>query len=154
MKEETGFVSLALTLTLALATAPAAFGQGIERINPEGMTQPTAYHHVVKVGSLLFIAGQVAFDSKGKLVGENDMRAQVRQVLENLKAVLASQGADFSNVAKINIFTTDIDRFREAADVREEYFRGNPPASTLVQIVRLASPGLLVEIEAIAALKE
>jgi 3-hydroxyisobutyrate dehydrogenase len=140
--------------TLALLVASAAFGQGIERINPEGMTQPTAYHHLVKVGNLLFIAGQVALDSGGHLVGENDMKAQVRQVLENLKTVLRSQGADYSNVVKINIFTTDVERFREAAEVREEYFRGNAPASTLVQIQRLASPGFLVEIEAIAVLKE
>ncbi len=141
-------------VSLALLAAPAVFGQGVERINPEGMTQPTAYHHLVKVGNLLFIAGQVALDPKGNLVGENDMKAQVRQVLENLKTVLASQGADYSNVVRINIFTTDIGRFREAADVREDYFRGNPPASTLVQIARLASPGFLVEIEAVAALKE
>lgn len=141
-------------VSIALVAPTVVFGQGIERLNPEGLTQPTAYHHLVKVGNLLFIAGQVALDSKGNLVGENDMKAQVRQVLENLKTVLGSQGADYSNVAKINIFTTDIERFREAADVREEYFRGNPPASTLVQIERLANPGFLVEIEAIAVLKE
>lgn len=148
MRMRTAFASL------ALLAAPVVLGQGIERINPAGMTQPTAYHHVVKFGNLLFIAGQVAVDSKGNLVGENDMKAQVRQVLENLKTVLASQGADYSNIVKINIFTTDIERFREAAEVREEYFRGNPPASTLVQIQRLASPGFLLEIEAIAALRE
>lgn len=145
----------ALVALFALAPfAAPVFGQGIERINPAGMTQPTAYHHLVKVGNLLFIAGQVALDPEGHLVGENDMKAQVRQVLENLKTVLGSQGADYSNVVKINIFTTDIERFRDAADVREQYFRGNPPASTLVQIERLANPGFLVEIEAIAVLKE
>jgi reactive intermediate/imine deaminase len=140
-----------LVLTLALASPVAA--QRIERINPVGMTQPSAYSHVVKFGDLLFIAGQVAFDEQGQLVGGDDMRAQVRQVLENLKRVLASQEADFSNVVKINIFTTDIEAFRAAADIRASYFT-EPPASTLVQIERLASPALLVEIEAIAALGE
>ncbi|MGH9323816.1 MAG: RidA family protein [Vicinamibacteria bacterium] len=142
-------------LVLGIVIAPAiAFAQSIERIHPEGLNKPATYSHLVKVGNLLFIAGQVSFDSQGNLVGENDMRAQVRQVLENLKKVLASQKADFSNVVKINIFTTDIERFREAAEVREEYFKGHSPASTLVQIVRLARPELLVEIEAIAALTE
>jgi reactive intermediate/imine deaminase len=140
-------------LVLTLAMAPAfARGQSIERINPDGLTKPTTYSQVVKVGNLLFIAGQVAFDTAGNLVGENDMKAQVRQVLENLKWALASQKADFSNVVKINIFTTDVEGFLGSAEVRAEYFKGHAPASTLVQISKLARPGLLVEIEAIAAL--
>ncbi len=140
-------------LVLTLGIAPTfAHAQSIERINPDGLTKPATYSHVVKVGNLLFIAGQVAFDSAGNLVGENDMKAQVRQVLENLKTALASQKADFSNVVKINIFTTDVEAFLGSAEVRAEYFKGHPPASTLVQIVKLARPGLLVEIEAIAAL--
>jgi len=118
------------------------------------MTQPTAYSHLVKVGNLMFLAGQVALDGEGNVIGEGDMTAQVRQVLENMKSVLASEGADFSNVVKINIFTTDIEAFRDAASVRREYFGDHPPASTLVQIERLARPVFLVEIEAIAVAKE
>jgi reactive intermediate/imine deaminase len=149
------FAKAGMALVVFCASAQTVIAQNIERINPEGMTQPTAYHHLVKAGGhLLFIAGQVSLDGEGNLVGEGDMGAQVRQVLENLKTVLASQGADFSNVVKINIFTTDIDAFREAAAIRAEYFAGNPPASTLVQIVRLARPEFLVEIEAIAVLAE
>ena len=129
-----------------------ASGQSIERIQPEGLSKPATYSHVVKVGNLLFIAGQVSFDASGKLVGENDMKAQVKQVLENLKTALASQKADFSHVVKINTFTTDVEAFLAASEVRAEYFKGNLPASTLVQISKLARPGLLVEIEAIAAL--
>ncbi len=139
---------------LSIFLAGIASGQSIERSNPEGMTQPTGYNHLVKAGNLMFIAGQVALDAEGGVVGEGNMTAQVRQVLENLKTVLASEGADFSNVVKINIFTTDIERFREAAEVRREYFGGHPPASTLVQIERLARPVFLVEIEAIAIAPE
>ncbi len=142
------------TFLLAVLCATAVNAQQIERKNPEGMTQPTGYHHLVKAGNLMFIAGQVALDGDGNVVGEGDMVAQVRQALENMKTVLASEGADFSNVVKINIFTTDIDRFRAASDVRREYFRDNPPASTLVQIERLARPVFLVEIEAIAIAPE
>ena len=144
----------AVTFLVAVLLAATASAQQIERKNPEGMTQPTGYNHLVKAGHLMFIAGQVALDGEGNVVGEGDMVAQVRQVLENMKTVLASEGADFSNIVKINIFTTDIDRFRNAGDVRREFFRGNPPASTLVQIERLARPVFLVEIEAIAIAPE
>ena len=78
------------------------------------------------------------------------MGAQVRQVLENLKTVLASQGADFSDVVKITIYTTDIDAYRTTGDIRRQYWTGGAPASTLVQIERLANTDLLVEIEATA----
>ena len=139
---------------VSLLMTSTATAQQVERINPEGMTQPTAYSHLVKVGNLMFLAGQVALDGEGNVVGEGDMGAQVRQVLENMKSVLASEGADFSNVVKINIFTTDIEAFRGAASVRREYFGDHPPASTLVQIVRLARPVFLVEIEAIAVAPE
>jgi reactive intermediate/imine deaminase len=143
-----------LIVFLSVCLAAAAQGQMIERSNPDGMTQPTGYNHLVKAGNLMFLAGQVALDAEGNVVGEGNMVAQVRQVLENMKTVLGSEGADFSNIVKINIFTTDIEGFREAADVRREYFGGHPPASTLVQIERLARPVFLVEIEAIAIAPE
>ena len=143
-----------LSTVIALLLAASSGAQEIERINPAGMTQPTAYSHLVKVDNLLFIAGQVALDGNGKVVGVGDMSAQVRQVLENLKTVLASAGADFSNVVKVNIFTTDIDRFLESSAVRREYLGDHPPTSTLVQIERLARPVFLVEIEAIAIAPE
>ena len=139
-----------LSTVIAFLFAANAGAQNIKRINPEGMTQPTAYSHLVKIDNLLFIAGQVALDGDGNVVGEGDMSAQVRQVLENLQSVLASEGADFSNVVKVNIFTTDIDSFRESSAVRREYLGDHPPTSTLVQIERLARPVFLVEIEAIA----
>lgn len=135
-------------LTLLLSTSVDA--QDIQRLNPGGMTQPTAYTHLVKFDKFLFIAGQVALDAEGNVIGDGDMKAQVRQVLENLKTILASEGADFSNIVKINTFTTDIEAFFETGDIRSEYFGSNAPASTLVQIDRLARPVFLVEIEAIA----
>lgn len=138
-------VSIVLLLAAASATA-----QVIERVNPQGMTQPAAYSHLVKYDDLMFIAGQVALDGDGNVVGEGDMAVQFRQVLENLKTVLASEGADFSNIVKINIFTTDVDSLRQHMAIRSEYFGDHAPASTLVQIERLARPVFLLEIEAIA----
>ena len=137
---------MAVSLVLSLVAA----AQDIERINPAGMTQPTAYTHVVRHENLLFSAGQVSTDGDGNVIGEGDMRAQVRQVHVNLKAVLASQGADFGNVTKITIYTTDIDAYIETGDVRRKYWTEGAPASTLVQIERLARPVFLVEIEATA----
>lgn len=142
------------TLFFALLFVNTVFGQGIERINPQGMTQPSAYSHLVRTGNLLFIAGQVSLDADGEIVGRGDMVAQVTQVLKNMQTILASQGGDFSNIVKINIFTTNVEAFRMSGDVRSEFFGGHPPASTLVQIVRLARPAFLVEIEAIAYLPD
>ena len=139
---------------LAALLATGAQAQDIERINPEGMTQPTAYSHLVMYERLMFIAGQVALDGDGNVIGEGDMGAQLRQVFENMKSVLASRGADFSNIVKINIFTTDIDALRQSFSIRSEYFGEHAPASTLVQIERLAQPVFMVEIEAIAIAPE
>ena len=137
-----------LIVLLMLSGVGAA--EDIVRSNPEGMTVSPRYSHLVRFDRMLFIAGQVSLDAEGNVVGAGDMRAQLRQVMRNLETVLASAGADFSDVVKVNIFTTDIERFREAGDVYSDYVVGNPPASTLVQIDRLARPVFLVEIEAIA----
>jgi reactive intermediate/imine deaminase len=135
-------------ITLLLGTIGNA--QEIQRSNPDGMTQPTSYTHLVKFDRLMFIAGQVALDADGNVIGAGDMKAQVRQIMENLKTILAAEGADFSDIVKINTFTTDIETFFESGDIRREYFGSHAPAGTLVQVERLARPVFLVEIEAIA----
>jgi reactive intermediate/imine deaminase len=126
-------------------------GQRLERINPQGVSTPQTYSHIVKAGKMLFIAGQVGATAEGKVAGAG-MREQTEQVLKNLQTVLKSQGLDFSHVAKINIFTTSIAEFRaqDVAEIRARYFGQNRPASTLVQISALASPDYKIEIEAIA----
>ncbi len=125
----------------------------IERMNPPGTSQPTAYTQLVRAGKTLYFAGQTAVNEKGELIGKGDMRAQVRQVYENLKSLLASQGATFDHLVKITIYTLSIDEFRKTGDIREAYTGGRAPASTLLQIDRLASPDYLVEIEGIAVLE-
>jgi 2-iminobutanoate/2-iminopropanoate deaminase len=145
--------SLILSLAFVAAQTRAPHAQTVQRINPEGHFTPRTYSHVAKVGNLLFIAGQVGFDKEGKLVGPT-MREQYEQTLKNLQTVLASQGATFNGVAKLTIFVTSIDEFRapELQEIRAKYLGDVKPASTLVQVVRLAEPGLKLEIEAIAAL--
>ena len=141
-----------IVAVLALAGAGLA-AQGLQRINPPGLSTPTTYSHIVRDGKTLYIAGQVGADAQGKVVGPG-MVEQLEQVLKNLQIALKSQGADFSHVAKINIYVTDVDAFRapDAAKVRAKYFGANRPASTLVGVTRLASPEYKVEIEAIAVL--
>jgi enamine deaminase RidA (YjgF/YER057c/UK114 family) len=128
-------------------------------INPPTLSTPRGYTHVVTAtgGKMVFIAGQVAWDAKGEIVGKGDLRAQATQVYENLKAALAAAGATFTDVVKMNTYivnfkAADLPIIRE---VRAKYFlQENLPASTLVGVQALAVEGLLIEIEVIAMVKE
>jgi enamine deaminase RidA (YjgF/YER057c/UK114 family) len=124
----------------------------LQRIQPQGLSKPPAYTHVIRAGNTVYIAGQTATDEQGQVVGKGDITAQATQVFENLKKALASVGADFSHVAKTTIFLTD-PRFRDPlGEIRQRYLGSNLPTSTLVTVAALASPDLLIEIEAIAVL--
>jgi 2-iminobutanoate/2-iminopropanoate deaminase len=142
---------LLLGVGALLGAATLTGAQALQRVNPPGLSTPQTYSHVVRAGNTVFIAGQVGADTQGKVVGPG-MKEQVEQVLSNLRTALTSQGLDYSHIAKINIYVSSIDEFRAAdvAAVRAKYFGNNRPASTLVQVVRLADPAFKVEIEAIA----
>ncbi len=102
-------------------------------------------------GNLVFVSGQVARNAQGQTVGPGDIKAQTRQALENVKAVLEAAGATMDDVAKVTIFLTNIkDHFNQTHEVRAEYWKKDYPASTLVEVKALASSELLIEIEAIA----
>jgi len=109
------------------------------------------YSHVVVVEGrkTIFVSGQLARDRQGGVVGKGDMRTQIRQVGENVKAALAAAGASLADIVKTNTYVTDIDEFFKHVDVRMEYF-GALPTSTTVEVRRLAHPDLLVEVEVIA----
>jgi 2-iminobutanoate/2-iminopropanoate deaminase len=136
---------------VVLAGVAAVAGQRLERPQPQGLSTPATYAHIVKAGKLLFIAGQVGATADGKIAGPG-MKEQTEQVLKNLQTALTSQGLDYSHVAKITIFTTSISEFRaqDVVAIRSKYFGPNRPASTLVQISQLASPDYKIEIEAVA----
>jgi 2-iminobutanoate/2-iminopropanoate deaminase len=140
-----------IVIVIAAFCTGAFAAQQLERINPAGLSTPQTYAHVVKAGKTLYIAGQVGAGPDGALAGPG-MSKQLDRVLTNLGLALKSQGADFSHIAKITIFTTSIAEFREAAAVRAKHFGTHRPASTLVQISQLANPAFKVEIEAIAIL--
>jgi len=129
----------------------------IRFVNPSTLATPPGYTHVVEVtrGRTVFISGQVALDQAGKIVGLHDFRAQTQQVFENLKAALASVGADFTRVVKLNMYVVDASQLLTLREVRDRYVNtDNPPASTLVEVRRLAREEFLIEIEAVAHLPE
>jgi len=118
---------------------------------------PQGYSHVVEVrgGRTLYIAGQLALDKDGNLVGRGDFRAQVKQVFENLKARLAEGGASFNDVVKLNYYLTDASEIQALRDLRNSYINTeNPPASTLVVVKQLVREEYLLEVEAIAVVNE
>jgi enamine deaminase RidA (YjgF/YER057c/UK114 family) len=102
-------------------------------------------------GRLLYISGQVAWDAAGNIVGKGDIRAQARQVFENLRGVLRAAGGDFSNLMKITTYITKIEDFPAVAQARSEVFQGEMPASTLIVVKGLFHPDFLLEIEGMAA---
>src|SRR5262245_40662042 len=112
----------------------------------------TLYTHVVvaESESLIFISGQLARDKSRNIVGPRDMRAQIRQVGENLRVALEAAGASLADLVKTTTFVTDIDEFFRHVDVRHDYLGVGLPASTTVEVRRLSHPDLVVEIEAIA----
>ncbi len=147
------FLTAALILIPAIPLLAQARAPQVKRSNPPALSKPTGYTHVVEVtgpSKTIYIAGQIAFDKDGAIVGAGDMKAQAEQVFKNLQAALAAAGAKFSDVVKMNTFITDMDKAPLVREVRARYFGDTTPASTLVQVVHLARPELMLEIEVIA----
>ncbi len=128
-------------------------------INPDGVARPIGtYSHVARVrpGELLYIAGQVGVDKDGNLAGD-DVASQVRQVFENIKQILASQGATFSNVVEFTVYLVGRDAVQPYMSARTEVFNrelpnGDYPPSTLLIVNGLAREQFRVEVKAVAAL--
>lgn len=126
----------------------------------DGVAPGPGYAHAVTVtGRLAFIAGQVAFDAEGALVGAGDLGAQTTQALTNLGGVLAALGADWPDVARLNWYLVDATQVQQVRDARDAVLRpvlGDQPnpASTLVQVAALFRPEFLVEVDAVVALPD
>jgi 2-iminobutanoate/2-iminopropanoate deaminase len=122
-----------------------------EEIRVDALAEPISHFtDAVRAGSLLFVSGIVAVDGEGRLIGANDVVAQTRQVFDNMRAVLAAAGCGFEDVVKVTIFLTDIGERPLINPLRQEMFGETRPASTLVEVARLAVPGARVEIECVA----
>ena len=126
----------------------------LERINPDGLATPETYSHVVvATGSrLVFVAGQVAEDDRGNLVGPGDLAAQARRAFENVGEALAAAGARPDQVAKLAIFVCDLrqEHLPAIEAARVALFGGHKPVDALIGVQTLAHPGCLIEVEAIA----
>jgi 2-iminobutanoate/2-iminopropanoate deaminase len=122
-----------------------------EEIRVETLPEPISHFtDAVRAGGFLHVSGIVAVDGEGRLVGGDDVVAQTRQVFENMRAVLAAGGCGFEDVVKVTVYLTDIDDRPLINPVRQTAFGATRPASTLVEVPRLAVEGAKVEIECVA----
>ena len=121
-------------------------------INPAAMSSPTGYAYAVEItaGKTIYTSGQVALAASGQLVGAGDLRAQTTQVFENIKTVLAEAGAGIENVIKCTYYLVDISQVAVVREVRNQYFKGQAPVSTVLEVRQLVRPDWLIEIEAVA----
>ena len=124
----------------------------LERSNPSTIHQPSGYHHVVRDGNTVYIAGQVSRDKDGNTVGVGDAAAQAEQTLSNVQSALASVGSNMSHIKKLTVYLThreDIPAYRVA---RAKFIPDDAtPASTLILCSGLADPEFRVEVEVIAS---
>ncbi len=115
-------------------------------------TKDRGYSHVAKAGNTLYIAGQVAKDVQGNLVGKGDFDAQVRQVYTNLKNILLETGGDLKHIVKMTTYLTHYGHAESHKNIKKEFFGQIMPPNTLLIIESLASPDYMIEVEAIAVL--
>lgn len=125
------------------------------RIRIQSAEAPEAigpYSQAIKANGFLFTSGQIAIDPKIGQMTAVDPVAQTRQVMENLRAILAAEGLTFADVVKTTIFLTDLGDFQRVNDAYGSYFQVDPPARSTVQVAALPK-GAKVEIEAVAVLR-
>ncbi len=126
-------------------------------VNPDGLVKPRGYNHGIKVSgssTLLFLGGQVAWDSHGQLVGENDVALQFDKALENILAVVRAAGGKAESIVKLNIYVTDKQAYTSCTKGLGQAYRKHMgkhfPTMTLVEVKSLYEPGAMVEIEGLA----
>ena len=122
-------------------------------LNPPTMPQSVGYSQIAEVsgGRTIYIAGQIALNSAGQVVGPGDLRAQAVQVFENLGAALAAVGAGFEHIVKFNFYLLDIAQIAVVRSVRDQYINTRqPPTSTAVEVRRLFRDDFLLEVDAVA----
>lgn len=127
-------------------------------VNPWTWQEPLGFSQAWRVerpSATIFVAGQGPISADGQLVGAGDFEAQVRQTFANLATVLDEAGARLEDLVKLTVYLTDIAQLREYGRIRTELLPpGPPPAGTAVQVVALALPGMLLEVDAVAVVEE
>ncbi len=127
-------------------------------LNPAGLSKPMGYTQVVvaQPGKVVYVSGQVPLNARGEVVGKSDLRAQVTQVMDNLKTALAAAGATMNDVVKANYYVVNLkpEQVPVIREVRSKYFSAeHPPAGTLIGVTSLVQEGYMIEIEVVAAVK-
>jgi enamine deaminase RidA (YjgF/YER057c/UK114 family) len=125
----------------------------LEKYNAPGVFDPPGYSQGVKVTgaqTILYLAGQVAYDKDGNVAHRGDFKGQARLCFECIKRLVEAGGGTLANVVKINTYVTDVKNRGDYRAVREEFFGPKGPASTMVQVAALAHPDYLIEVEAVA----
>ena len=123
-----------------------------EILKLENVHSTIGYSHAAKAGNTLYIAGQIAKDVDGNIVGSDDFKKQARQVHENLKNILEEAGSSLQNIVKMTTFLTHYSYIETYRSVRNEYFPEPCPPNTLLIIESLALPDYMIEVEAVAVL--
>lgn len=155
-------------VALSLLAALSALEAGCEREQKETEPPPPrvkrvfhlnpyekdfGYSQAVMVDKTLYISGSVAADEKGRLVAPGDMAGQMRAAYSNIQRTLAAHGADFEEIVKETIYTTNMDALLKASDLRFEYYnKERMPTTSWVQVQRLVDSGFLVQIEVVVEL--
>jgi enamine deaminase RidA (YjgF/YER057c/UK114 family) len=122
---------------------------GISRISTNSPFEPiVGYSRLVRAGDIVAVSGTTATDEHGLIVGAGQMYVQARQTLINIRAALERAGLAMHQVTRTRMFVTDMGRIAEVARAHKEFFADSPPASTIVEVRRLASPDMMIEIEA------
>jgi enamine deaminase RidA (YjgF/YER057c/UK114 family) len=128
-------------------------------LNPPELCPTFGWTHVVTAtsGKTVYVSGQVSVNARGEVVGKGDLRVQTEQTFENIKAALAAAGATFRDVVKTNLYVVGLkpEHVPMLREVRSRYVSAeHPPASTLVGVSALVGPDWLIEIEAIAVIRD
>jgi 2-iminobutanoate/2-iminopropanoate deaminase len=146
--------SLAVLALSACEREPEAPPMRVKRVfhlNP--YEKDFGYSQAVLVDKTLYISGSVAADEKGRLVSPGDMAGQMHAAYSNIRRTLEAHGADFEEVVKETIYTTDMNALLKASDLRFEYYnKERLPTTSWVQVQRLIDPGFMVQIEVVAEL--
>ena len=126
-----------------------------ENLFPAGLSKPTGHWTTVtcaRPGKLVFVSGLTAKNERGEIAGVGDVRAQTRQVCDNLRAAMRAAGGSLADIMRVDVYIKDMVGFKDIHDIRREYFGPNPPASTMVAVAGFTHPDMLIEINAIAVL--